>query len=101
MYRASTPTYRMEVPWGKAEISDLWMTFSQNDVIVLEKTYKGGHFAIDGNDWSVTLTQEEANLFKADAAEAQVRILFADGTSLPTQVFRLSVRPVLNDEVMA
>ncbi len=100
MYRASTPTHRMRIPWAKEEIKDLWLTYSQNGEAVLEKKHSSGDFTIIGNEWSVTLTQEETNLFKADSADAQLRILFDDGTSLPSRVFRLPVLPVLNDEVM-
>ena len=101
MYRASTPIHRMTVPFAVAEISDLWLTYSQDGEKVLEKTHKAGDFTVEGMVWSVQLTQEETKLFKADTAEAQIRILFADGTSLPSRTFRLPVLPVLNDEVMA
>ena len=100
MYRASTPTHKLRLPWEESEISELWLTYSQNDKIVLEKKYSEGAFTIDGTVWSVTLTQEETNLFKADYADSQLRILFSDGTSLPSRVFRLPVLAVLNDEVM-
>lgn len=101
MYRASTPTHKLNIPWPRSEISDLWLTYSQSDEIVLEKKYKNGDFTIVDNLWSVTLTQEEANLFKSDSADVQVRVLFRDGRSVPTKVFRLPVLAVLNDEVMA
>lgn len=101
MYRASTPTHRMRILWPENEIRELWLTYCQNGETVLEKKHSAGDFTVTGNEWSVTLTQEETNLFKADYAEAQIRILFTDGTSLPCRIFRLSVLPVLNDEVMA
>lgn len=101
MYRASTPTHKLSIPWGESDISDLWLTYSQSDEIVLEKKYKNSDFTVEGNVWSVTLTQEETNLFKSDTAQAQIRVLFTDGTSIPSKVFQLPVFPVLNDEVMA
>lgn len=101
MYRASTPIHKISIPWDASEVSDLWLTYSQSDEIVLEKKHKNGDFTVEGNIWSVTLTQEETNLFKSDTASAQVRILLTDGTAVPTKVFQLPVFPVLNDEVMS
>lgn len=100
MYRASTPRHEMKVPWAQDEIKELWLTYSQNGEIVLEKKHSAGDFAVTDDVWAVQLTQEETNLFKADYADAQIRILFTDGTSLPSKVFRLPVLAVLNDEVM-
>lgn len=101
MYRASTPTHRMNIPFDEADISELWLTYTQDDEIVLEKKHSAGDFTVADGVWSVALTQEETNLFKADYAQAQIRILFADGTCLPSKAFRLPVLAVLNDEVMA
>lgn len=98
MKRASTPIHRLELPFAQAEIVDLWLTYSQNDKIVLEK--KKEDFTVEDRVWSVRLTQEETNLFKADTAQAQIRVLFTDGTVLPSEIFAVSVGPVLNDEVM-
>lgn len=98
MKRASTPIHRLEIPFDEADISALWLTYSQNNKIVLQK--KKDDFTIEDNVWSVRLTQEETNLFKADTAQAQIRILFTDRTSLPSEIFNVSVGPVLNDEVM-
>lgn len=101
MYRASTPRHELKLPWDKSEIKELWLTYSQNGAIVLEKKHSEDAFDVEDNVWAVQLTQEETNLFKADYADAQIRILFTDGTSLPSKVFRLPVLAVLNDEVMA
>lgn len=98
MKRASTPIHRLEIPFDESEISQFKLTYSQNDKIVLEK--EKDDFTIEDNVWSVRLTQEETNLFKADTAQAQIRILFTDGTALPSEIFKVSVGPVLNDEVM-
>lgn len=100
MYRASTPTHKLNIPWEESEITDLWLTYSQSGDVVLEKRYKSGDFTISDNVWSVTLTQDEANLFKSDTAEVQVRVLLQDGASIPTKIFRLPIFAVLNDEVM-
>ena len=98
MKRASTPLHKLRIPFDAAEIDKLKMTYTQNDNIVLEKDKED--FTVDGNVWSVRLTQQETNLFKADKAQVQIRIKFTDGTVLPSDIFTLGVGPVLNDEVM-
>lgn len=98
MKRASTPKHYFRLPIDASLVSKFLLTYSQNGKIVLEKTEE--NMTVEDGIWSVQLTQEETNLFKADYANAQVRILTTDGVCLPSQIFRLNVGPVLNDEVM-
>lgn len=99
MRRASTPIHEFQIPMEPNEIARIKLTYSQNDKIILEK--EKGQFTYAGDGWwTVELTQEETNLFKADAAECQLRIMTTDGKVIPSQVMKLCVGPVLNDEVM-
>lgn len=98
MYRASTPTHRLLIPIDPTTIVKLKLTYSQHDRIVLEKTQ--ADMTNDGYIWTVTLTQEETNLFEGDSADAQIRYLDSNGKSFPSKKFRLYVGDVLNDEVM-
>ena len=98
MYRASTPTHKLRIPIQPELIADLKLTYTQNGKVILEK--EKADMTNEGQVWSVTLTQEETNLFSADYALAQVRYLGTDGRSFPSKTFRLYVGAVLNDEVM-
>lgn len=98
MYRASTPTHRFRIPIAPENIAKILLTYTQNDKIVLEKTE--ADLTNEGHVWSLTLTQEETNLFASDYAQVQVRYLGTDGRSFPSRKFRLFVGAVSNDEVM-
>lgn len=100
MYRASTPIHRLRFRIAPENIADILLTYTQNDKIILEKTK--GDMTNEGNVWSVTLTQEETNLFKGDDyASLQVRYLGTDGQSFPTRKFQIYVKDVSNDKVMS
>lgn len=98
MRRASTPLHEFEIPIDPTTIAKIKLTYSQNDEIVLQKTE--ADLTNNGNVWSIELTQEETNLFKADPADVQLRILTKEGKSIPSQIMKIYVGPVLDDEVM-
>lgn len=98
MYRASTPIFKIRLKLSEDEVSELKLTYSQYDEIVLEKS-KSDMTVKDGI-WRVQLTQEESNQFKSGYAKLQVRVKRTDGVVLATRVYTFGVRDVENDEVM-
>ena len=99
MKRASTPTHFFTLPISADLIKTFLLTYKQGGRIILEK--RRGDMEINGNVWSVQLTQEEANLFDANiVVSAQIRILTTTGESFPSNVMTFRVDPVLNDEVL-
>lgn len=99
MYRATTPTHKFEIPFDVATISQILITYAQQEEVVLEK--KTEDCTIDGNCISVTLTQEEANLFDLRKnIEIQMRVLTAGGNALASQIITEPCYRVLNDEVL-
>lgn len=99
MRRASTPLHEFEIPIDPTTISKIKLTYSQDDKIVLEKS-KDDLTNTGDEWWRIELTQEETNLFKSDLAEVQIRVLTNEGKSIPSQIMKIYVGPVLNDEVM-
>lgn len=86
------------LPFEAASLKDILVTYAQNGDTVLEKTM--ADMTADGDTWTVTLTQEETNLFKPGYADVQLRVFTADEKSIPSRVMKLWVGAVLNDEVM-
>lgn len=96
MKRATTPSHVFVLPVEADTVNKFLLTYAQNGKIILEKNAED--MAVSGREWSVVLTQEETRLFKADYANAQVRVLMNDGRSLASDIFRIYVGSVLNDE---
>lgn len=99
MRRATTPTHTFTLAGITAEdINRLLITYSQRGEVKFEKTE--ANCTIEGNVVSLTLTQEEANLFAPGCVEIQLRVVTHEGTALASQIFHEDVSDVLNDEVL-
>ena len=100
MKRATTPTHRFTLPVDASLIRRFLLTYTQNGKVVLEK--RETDMAVEGNEWRIKLTQEEANLFDSSSlAHAQIRILTTGGDAMASQEYAIYVGRVLNDEVLA
>lgn len=100
MKRATTPTHEFTLPIEASLIRRFLLTYTQNGEIILEK--RETDMAVNGNVWSVKLTQEEANLFTGGViARAQIRILTTGGDAMASGEYQIYVGPVFNDEVLA
>lgn len=98
MIRATTPTHVFTFPDDPTQWDAILITYKQ-DFIVLEKTKED--LVFDGNTASYTLTQEEANMFRAnELIRIQVRVALNDGTAFASQIVIVHVDDVLNDEVL-
>lgn len=98
MRRLTTPTHSFTLPFDESVVSKFLLSYVQDDQIVLEKTKD--EVLIDGNVWSVMLSQEETKKFKPGAARAQIRVLTHDGKALASDVFQFAVAQVLNEVVL-
>ncbi len=99
MKRATTPRHTFSIPIDPNTVAQILFTYAQNGDIILEKT--GADAVNEGGAWTITLTQEETNLFQPDYADVQVRVLTVEGKAMASEIMRLNVGAVLNDEVMA
>lgn len=100
MRRATTPTHSFTLPFDSSMVSRFLLTYQQRGQTVLEKTEDD--MTVEGNTWSVKLTQEETKLFSpALDVTAQIRILTPGEDALASDTMKLRVKPVLNDEVLA
>lgn len=99
MYRASTPSHRITIPYKQTELSKMVITYSQNGQNILEKELKDVSFTSDST-FLVTLTQQESSLFTEGDAAVQIRIKTKEGKVIPSHEYYFSVFDVLNDEVL-
>jgi hypothetical protein len=100
MRRASTPTHYFELPSEfEGNLEKVLVTYAQDNEIVLEKTE--ADLTFEGNVFYYTLTQEETNLFQDGVfVEIQIRVKTKDGISVPSDIYKVNVQKVLNDEVL-
>lgn len=101
MYRASTPTHLFTIPDAVPidSLKDAMVTYAQLNEIVVEKRLEDMH--IDGQVLSIELTQEETIKFRSNVeCMIQLRVLTNEGKCMPSEIFKVQVLNVLNDEVM-
>ena len=105
MYRVTTPIHTFTLPEDAESYKEIQITYKQKKEILV-KHYQDGIIPIgmsfDGKNVMIRLTQEETKKFNAgEQASAQVRVLTAGDDAYASQIFKVSVYGVLNDEVLA
>lgn len=109
MFRATTPTHTFLFDVDPdVSYSDILITYAQGNKIVLEKqksdlTFEGSQ-VIEGETVylaSLHLTQEESNKFQPiKTVNVQVRALTYNNEAVASNKIPVSVKDVLNDEVL-
>lgn len=101
MIRSATPKHEFTIPLAPELIADIWVTYTQNDNIVLEKRKSNGDMSNEDNLWFYKLSQEDTKVFDGDYfVRIQAKVLTTGGDVIPSDRFTLTVEDVLNDEVM-
>lgn len=99
MRRLTTPEHKFTLQTDPSAISKVRITYAQNNAIVLTK--QDGDVSLNGNVATVKLTQDETKKFIADKeVEIQVRVLTLGGDALASEIIKVDVQKVLDDEVM-
>lgn len=101
MYRATTPTHQFTFP---AEIVPLIekvkVSYAQKDTVLFELDETALSWV--DNKATVSLTQEQANLFNYKReGQVQIRVLTTGGQVYASEIFAFEVQMVLDDEVMS
>ena len=95
MRRGTTPTLTFTLPVDPSIIECLFITFSQNREIILEKNINDCEF-IDGA-LQVTLSQKETLSFNVGAIDTQIRLKTNDGSAMASNVVVAEIRNCLKD----
>lgn len=99
MIRGTTPTHHFTIPIEAELVKEVRITYEQDGKLLVEKTEED--CTIEEKTLSVRLTQEDTLKFSSKKkAELQVRILTTNGTALATEILKLEIEDVLNEEVL-
>jgi hypothetical protein len=99
MRRGTTPTHTFSLPFSVETISALRITYAQNGEIVMNKTE--GDVTAEGQEISVTLTQEETLKFSDKSnVEIQLKILSTSGDVLASPVYTVHPLRIIDEEVL-
>lgn len=101
MYRASTPTFKIGLPYKRDNVQEIVLTFKQVDdeVVILEKRLEDVEWITD-TKFQFTLSQEDTNLFEVGKARVHARVKTQNGKVIPSKMYYIDVNEVLNDEVL-
>ena len=99
MIRGTTPILEFELPFDTSQLTEAYVTLSQNDAIVLDKPLSD--CKCGGNTLTVRLTQEETLMLdcKCDT-EIQVRAKTLEGDALASNIIRVDTGRILKDGVI-
>lgn len=100
MYRASTPTFTITLPFSLSDVRDIICSFAQDDETILEKNMSEMVLDRPNRTITVTLSQEETLEFEEGSATYQLNVMFNDGKRLPSQETKFKVEGNLHDEVI-
>lgn len=99
MIRGTTPRLEFTLPFDVSQIEKSYITFMQDNMIVLDKTFDDCE-AVE-NMLIVNLTQEETLKLKAGkVVEMQIRVRTISGDALASNIIRVNAERILRDGVI-
>ncbi len=102
MIRGTTPTLEFTLPFDTSLIAEMYVTMTQNDKTVLEKTLSDCNCS--GTSVSLTLTQEDTLRLQQQQlrsqAEMQIRVRTTAGEALASNIMRVYVGRILKEGVI-
>ena len=97
--QGSTPTHEFELPFPTNLVSNIVVTYEQDDSIIIEK--KGDEVIRDGYSVKVSLTQQDTLKFKSDKiVKIQLKVKTIEGNVIPSDIIYRGVSEVLNKEIL-
>lgn len=95
----TTPTHTFTLPFGKEMLSEVRITYIQNKKKIITKEIDD--LEIDGNDISLTLTQEETFLFEEGRnVSIQLKIKTTDELVFNSDIIEMRINKSLDNEVI-
>ena len=103
MRRGTTPTLTFTIDFDISKIVSGYITFSQNDVVILDKVIGESGVSLSEGLLSVHLTQEETLLFKSapvSPVKVQLRLLLEDEEAIASNIIIFNAGQILKDGVI-
>jgi hypothetical protein len=95
----TTPTHTFTLPFEKEILSEVRITYIQNKKKIITKEIDD--LEIDGNDISLTLTQEETFLFEEGRnVSIQLKIKTTDELVFNSDIIEMRINKSLDNEVI-
>jgi hypothetical protein len=99
MIRGTTPTLEFVIPFDTGQLSEAFVTLSQNGAVVLDKPLS--ECKCSGNKLSVKLTQEDTLKLQCDCiTEIQIRAKTMYGEALASTIIRERTDRILKEGVI-
>lgn len=101
MIRGTTPTLEFTLPFDTSLIAEMYITITQNGVMVLEKTLSD--CKCSGTSASLTLTQEDTLRLEQKLypkSEMQIRVRTTAGEALASDIMDVHVGRILKEGVI-
>lgn len=95
MIRGTTPTLEFTLPFDTALLSEAYVTFAQQDKVVLEKSLSD--CVTDGNKMTVKLTQADTLKLQVGFVDIQIRAKMTGGDALASGIITVSAQKILKD----
>lgn len=100
MIRTTTPTHTFVFPFNPAELDELWITYKQNGMILINKELPDLTVDSEKNSVEFVLSQEETASFN-DNIPVYIQIKCRQGsTVMASETYKVRVVDVLNDNFM-
>ena len=103
MYRATTPVHTFTLPISTSDCAVVLVTYEQGKTEI-NKEYNNdtlpSGMTFNDKDVVITLTQEEANMFKTGKIDVQIRVLTNSGAAYASEKFKVKSLDVLNDKIL-
>lgn len=99
MIRGTTPTLTFRLPFDTGLLAEAWVTFTQLDHIVVDKTLEDLEVLPDA--LVLRLTQDETLMLQhEELVEIQIRARLTDDTAVASQKIRVGVDGILKEGVI-
>lgn len=99
MKRGTTPTHTFTLPFDVDIIDKVRILYAQGGTLKLKK--ENADTTMAGNTISVALTQEDTLLLQSGkTVDIQLRVLTNDGNALASDIIRVFVETLLENEVL-
>ena len=99
MRRGTTPTHIFKTKVDLRDAIEMFITYKQNSEIKVEKTI--ADITIEEEQLTTTLTQEETLEFSTlGSVEIQVRVKFADGKALASNIIKRPAGAILKEGII-